>query len=177
MHFTAVECFYVIPRILGYRKPSWLLKGMFLWRTWDPWAQLGQTGSAPPFPSARWGWNLPEASRSFTEDQHPLFSQPGGERGFQELPGAWLTRASLYPPLRRSWTRLLLSTIPTDRGDQSYPASDSAGCRGNSEWLHSSQTKLSRNESGVVRDELVIYALGEQSQCREEVGRRFPFPQ
>lgn len=96
--WNAKGAFYVIPRILGYRKPSWLLKGMFLWRTWDPWAQLGQTGSAPPFPSARWGWNLPEASRSFTEDQHPLFSQPGGERGFQELPGAWLTRASLYPP-------------------------------------------------------------------------------
>lgn len=111
-------------------------------------------GSAPSFLSARWGKRLPGASRSLADQSIPV------------------------PPLRRSWTRiLLLSTIPTDRGDQSYPASDSAGCRGNSEWLHSSQTKLSRNESGVVRDELVIYAPGEQSQCREEVGRRFPFPQ
>lgn len=39
-----------------------------------------------------------EPSRSFTQGQHPLFPQPGGNGAFQELPGVWLTRALPNPP-------------------------------------------------------------------------------
>lgn len=134
--------------------PSGCSKGCSFWKVWHPWAQLGQTASAPNSSISQVG---KEASRSFTQGQHPPFPQPGEERGFQELPGAWLSRAPPYPPARGR-TGLgpsggaghgfcCSAPSPWITGSKP-PASNSAGLRVNSEQLHSSQSfPLMRVES------------------------------